>query len=39
MKISLNDLRFNNSFEEYLNGYRIVYFYDDHYRVENIVKL
>lgn len=33
MKVNLIDLKKNNSGIEYENGYRIVYFYNNYYKV------
>ena len=33
MNIKINDLKFNKNGEEYPDGYRIVYFYNDNYSI------
>ena len=38
MEISLKDLKFNKHGEEYNEGYRIVYFYDDNYTIGEYCK-
>lgn len=38
MKITINDLRLNKHGEEYSEGYRIVYFYDNDYSIGEYCK-
>lgn len=38
MKVSLKELKHNNSGIDYENGYRIIYFYDDNYDVGEYCK-
>lgn len=38
MNIPLEELRKNNPDEEYIDGYRAVYFYDNHYSVGTYCK-
>lgn len=38
MNINLKDLRQNNLGADYENGYRIVYFYDDNYKIGEYCK-
>lgn len=38
MNVNINDLKQNRYGVDYETGYRIVYFYDNGYKVENIVK-
>jgi len=38
MEITIKDLKFNKHGEEYPDGYRIVYFYDDNYSIGEYCK-
>ncbi len=38
MKIALEKLKYNSSNEEYSDGYRLVYFYSDHYSIGEYCK-
>lgn len=38
MNVNLKDLRQNNNGTDYVNGYRIVYFYNDNYKVGEYCK-
>lgn len=38
MNVSLDELKYNENKEEYPDGYRIVYFYNDHYSVGEYCK-
>ena len=38
MEITIKDLKFDKQGEEYSDGYRIVYFYDDNYLIGEYCK-